>query len=368
MMNDIKIAHWKQKWSLPTSPLWTLTGFSRAAYRTGFYIPELDIMLDAGPQNFNHPSHIFITHTHGDHIASLPFTLIGDENGNRFLQLYAPKQAEIYLRKYISCLFEVNSLQAEYEEICKEWYQYNGYDTYSIFRTIINKSQFEIEVILCDHSIPTISYGFSLIKQKLKPEYSGLSTKEIGKLRKSGVEITHEVIEKKFTFICDTSIAVMTTYPQILSYPIIIIECTFLYPEEIPNAIQTKHIHWNDIEPYIINNPNTIFVLIHFSLRYKEEEIIEFFRETKRKARNENKGGEKVYENIKVWAGDTTKCWWEEDYIVDPKIDTDLDNEIGNIDRLSGSGGCSCSLNTTQNHEHQSNISSSELLSTDHQI
>ena len=25
-----------------------ISGFSRAAYRTGFYIPELEIMLDAG--------------------------------------------------------------------------------------------------------------------------------------------------------------------------------------------------------------------------------------------------------------------------------------------------------------------------------
>jgi hypothetical protein len=41
------MAHWKQKWSIPNTP-WTITGYSRAAYRTGFYIPELDIMLDAG--------------------------------------------------------------------------------------------------------------------------------------------------------------------------------------------------------------------------------------------------------------------------------------------------------------------------------
>lgn len=361
-MNDIKIAHWKQKWKIPLT-CWSISGFSRAAYRTGFYIPELDILLDAGPQNFNHPSSIFITHTHGDHIANLPFTFIGDENGNHFIQLYAPKQAELYLRKYISCLFEVNSLQSQYEVICNDWYQYNGYDTYTIFRTLLNKSLFEIEVILCDHSIPTISYGFSLVKQKLKPEYFGMSTKDIGKLRKSGVEITHEVVEKKFTFICDTSIAVMTTYPQILNYPVIFIECTFLYPEEMENAIQTKHIHWLDIEPYVINNPNSIFVLIHFSLRYKEEEIIQFFRDMKQKALIENRGGEKVYENLKIWAGDTTQCWWDENYIINSSTTTSMEDPNIGVEEGRNSGCCSLDHSKKNNNNGSGSSSKSSKSS-----
>lgn len=44
---EARTAHWNQKWRLPGTQ-WTMTGYSRAAYRTGFYIPELDIMLDAG--------------------------------------------------------------------------------------------------------------------------------------------------------------------------------------------------------------------------------------------------------------------------------------------------------------------------------
>jgi putative mRNA 3-end processing factor len=63
---SIRTSYWNKKLVLDKIKL-TLTGYSRAAYRTGFYIPELGIMLDAGPQNFNKPSHIFITHAHADH-------------------------------------------------------------------------------------------------------------------------------------------------------------------------------------------------------------------------------------------------------------------------------------------------------------
>jgi hypothetical protein len=30
--------------------------------------------------------------------------------------------------------------------------------------------------------------------------------------------------------------------------------------------------------PFVMANPNTLFVLIHFSLRYKDTEILEFFQ------------------------------------------------------------------------------------------
>lgn len=274
-----------------------------------------------GPQCFNKPSHIFITHTHGDHIASLPFTLIGDENGNHEFQLYAPAECENHLRKYIAALFEVNSLMDSVEMGTHEWYRLHCFSAPSTVRVILNKSPFDVDVIICDHGIPTLSYCFSLIKHKLKEEYVGMSGKEIGSLRKSGIDVTHEVSVPSFAFICDTSIAVLENFPNIVGrFPIVIIECTFLYPEELPNAIATKHIHWQQLKPYVLSNPSTLFVLIHFSLRYKEDEILQFFANEKSQVQmqcsdcEDNGDGEEYsvvssrLENIKVWAGDTNDC------------------------------------------------------------
>ena len=54
-------AFWKKTYTIPNSPKWTISGYSRSSFRTGFYIKELNIMLDAGPQSFKMPEHIFIT-------------------------------------------------------------------------------------------------------------------------------------------------------------------------------------------------------------------------------------------------------------------------------------------------------------------
>jgi ribonuclease Z len=99
-----------------------------------------------------------------------------------------------------------------------------------------------------------------------------------------------------FAFVCDTTVRVLDQYPIIFQHPIIFIECTFLYPEELPNCEATKHIHWEHLYPYVQAHPNQLFVLIHFSLRYEDSEIIDFFEKEK---------VEKRVQNIKVWAGRT---------------------------------------------------------------
>ena len=58
-------------------------------------------------------------------------------------------------------------------------------------------------------------------------------------------------------------------------------ECTFIETEDKEKALKKKHMHWEFLKPHVEENKGTTFVLIHFSLRYKDEFIQKFFSQQK---------------------------------------------------------------------------------------
>lgn len=157
-----------------------------------------------------------------------------------------------------------------------------------------NKNLLDVEIIKCYHRIPTISYGFGLKKKKLNPKYIGLKGKEIVELKK-GVDISIEVVKKIFCFICDTSIKVFDENPFIFNYSTIFIECTFIKEGEEELATKKNHIHWNQLKPYVLSHPDITFMLFHFSLKYKDEEIKEIM---------EVKFEKEGINNVELWLSD----------------------------------------------------------------
>jgi len=199
-----KKVFWKTEFVIPGTP-WTMSGYSRSAYRTGFFINGIDMMLDAGPQSFRKPGCVFVTHPHADHIAELPLTLIQDidtKDEKSKISIYCPEEALKYIREYIIKFHETNSV-VDYETFdvkMEDFYNFIPVSaTRSTQRFVRNKQIIVLETVGAFHSIPTVVYGFSLVKNKLNPKYVGLSGKEIAQLKKSepGIQVNVEVIEKK---------------------------------------------------------------------------------------------------------------------------------------------------------------------------
>jgi ribonuclease BN (tRNA processing enzyme) len=136
-----------------------------------------------------------------------------------------------------------------------------------------------VEVVACDHSVPTVGYGISEVRRKLKDEYSSLTGQQISKLRKDGIEVSEEILKPLFAFMGDTSPAVFTMNPHLAkTYPLIITECSFIDKEQHGDrAHKTKHTLWHDLEPIVRAHPQTMFVLIHFSHQYRADQIKDFF-------------------------------------------------------------------------------------------
>jgi len=265
---------WKNKWNIPNTN-WSICGYSRSAYRTGFYVSELDTMLDAGPQNFNKPSSIFVTHGHLDHIAEIHLTAkIDVDNQTDCSTIYGPPELESRILDYFNAGNALN--------FCKDVnmegdYKYRPCKKGDKFEVRLNNNPYDIEVFECDHSVPTVSYGLSIVKHKLKEEFFGTPGKEIAKMRKDGVEITNRVSTPTVAYVCDTSIKVFDMNPTLLNYKTIIIECTFLSEEHTDRADDRMHISWASIKPFIEKYKEKHFMLFHFSQQYRLEDLQEFF-------------------------------------------------------------------------------------------
>ena len=257
---------WKNNIPVGSTSL-SITGSSVAGIRTAFQIPEWRIQLDAGNQSFNKISDIFITHTHADHVASLPLIILENISDKITTNIYCPKEStkliEGMITSFLMCNY--NSIH-----VPKRYYHVIGLEPSYLLEVKLNKQNVIVQSFYSDHTVMTLSYGFIEKKKKLKDEFTGLDGKEIVALKTKGVEITAEVEYKKLVFCGDTSINIFTINPDILSFDNIVIECTFFEEDDLQLAESRKHMHWLQLKPVILENPHINFYLIHISAKYHD--------------------------------------------------------------------------------------------------
>jgi ribonuclease Z len=257
----------------------SLTGYSRASHRTGLEVLGMDVLLDAGLDVQKSFSNVFITHQHLDHVIFLPQYTMNNDNGHIMNVISTTpilKSIQMYLTSALRLSYSIQEETMDETILKKAHTKMICISSNSPYEYFNGKERWLVESIRCYHGIDCVGFGFSVEKIKLKEEYSGLDGKDIKKIKDSGIEITYKKMEHVFIYLGDTNKQIMTD-KTIYKYPTIIIECTYIYEEDISLAKKNNHIHWNEIKDIIKEKESIQFILIHFSMKYKNEDIQNFF-------------------------------------------------------------------------------------------
>jgi ribonuclease Z len=145
-------------------------------------------------------------------------------------------------------------------------------------RSVMLRNDLELKVLPGRHRVPTVGYLFSEIKRKLKDEFLGLPGEEIAAMRSKGVEVTRREETPLLAYPGDCGPAIFEAAPELFQARVLLIECSFLKPEDRDRARDYEHLHLQDFLERAALFQNEVIVLTHFSQRDRVAEIREALR------------------------------------------------------------------------------------------
>jgi ribonuclease Z len=238
----------------------TIEGYSRAAVQSYWRIPEMKLGFDLGvqPWSFMATPVWFVSHTHLDHVAALPVYVAR----RRLMKMEPPT---IYLPA--SAVEGVDRLLRAFERLDRGRLpaELVGVEP---GQEILLSRELAVTAHATKHTIPSLGYVVWERRKKLKPEYHDLSGEQIRDLRLSGVEVSSEIRLPRVAFLGDTAPAGLDACPDVYRAEILILEMTFVAPQERPERIHKYgHMHLDDIVARADRFQNDWIVASHFSTR-----------------------------------------------------------------------------------------------------
>jgi ribonuclease BN (tRNA processing enzyme) len=241
---------------------------TRCAQATAFVLQlmGLTIFLDIG--DIPHPcpegQYVLISHGHMDHVGALGKLLCQHISALKPLTLLCPPTISASLDNFVKASSFINGGRP--------------------FKYIINTSpfvklsdQWTVRTFPLDHDVPTQAYGIGIPTTTSSPPKT---QREKFKLFQKGI-IDDADSTNFIAFIGDTALTtmVMAECLKILndgcSY--FMIECTFVFPEDLKELETKKHVHYSQIREWIQRFTNTTFILYHFSQKYHPTQLLKFF-------------------------------------------------------------------------------------------
>jgi len=280
---------------IPCSNSLSLVGLGRSADASAYFIPELGIALDAGLHVSSlNPRTVCLTHGHRDHTGALPV------HASHGAMMFVPQPIQSLVNSFLLAEAQLNygdPSQTDQETI-DALGSFNLVGVKDGDRIMLPKDKYQgsptpigIKVFEAPHKtgVPAVSYGVFRQKQRLKKEYKDLDKSELGAILRTkkqshdkDVSITESYDEGILFYTGDTTITLLRErWREIVpKFKWIIHEVTFLgtpSTELDTNVMKKGHCHYAQIHPWICAFPKTTFVLVHWSLRYGRDQVLEWF-------------------------------------------------------------------------------------------
>ena len=250
---------------------YAIEGVSVGGQETSIIVPRLGVAFDSGrcPQRCVYADVMCLSHTHMDHVGGCGMYIA--TRGLLSLEpptVLLPRERAGAFATFIESLRALDDSELRHEAIG----MVPG-ERYKMSKL------FEIAPFKTTHPVPSQGYIVYGTKQKLKARYAGLDGKAIKQLRDEGEEVTDKIEVPQVAFTGDTTAAWVDdpANADALRAKLLIMECTFIDDSvSKEDAERFGHTHIDDIVARADKfAENEAILLIHFSARYKSEDVRE---------------------------------------------------------------------------------------------
>jgi ribonuclease Z len=247
-----------------------IEGVSIAGRESFYKVPAFHALLDFGraPEDTVPYATVCLTHGHLDHAAGLA------HHASRRL-LDGMPAARVFVPEEACADFEGWLAFAQRLEKVDYGLHVTAVQPGASFRL---RNDLEMKILPGRHRVPSVGYLFSEVKHKLKEEFASLSGEEIAALRARGVEVAARREIPILAYPGDCGPGIFDAAPELFAARVLLIECSFLLPEDRDRAHAYEHLHLEDFLDRADLFQNEAIVLTHFSQRYRVGEIREALR------------------------------------------------------------------------------------------
>ena len=242
-----------------------IEGVSIAGHESFYKLPGFRTLLEFGraPEDVVGYANVCVTHGHLDHAAGLAHHASRRRLGGLPpARVLVPAEAREDVAAWLAASERLENVDYGVDLVAA-----------APGDRIRLRNDLELRVLPGRHRVPTVGYMFSEVRHKLLAELEGVPGAEIAQRRTRGETVARREEIPLLAYPGDCSADVFDAAPELFQARVLLIECSFLLPEDVDRARDYAHIHLGDLVARAHLFENEAIVLTHFSQRYRPEEI-----------------------------------------------------------------------------------------------